>query len=53
MFAWMAFSHQVLFPRLEPVNATYWFMMQIAMIGFVTTLPANALLVRTGIKQAI
>ncbi len=54
MFAWMAVSHELLFPRLEPIDATYWFMMQIAMmVGFITTLPANALLVRSGVKEAM
>ena len=54
MFAWMALSHLVLFPRLEPDHLVYWFMMQVAMmVGFLTTMPANALLVRAGLKEAM
>lgn len=53
MFAWMGLAHR-LFPHLTPENGTYWFMMQIAMmVGFVTTYPANWLLVRSGVKEAM
>ncbi|MBM7554370.1 DUF4396 domain-containing protein [Thalassobacillus pellis] len=53
MFAWMALVHYVLFPvPPKPTEATYWFMMQIAMIlGFLTSYPANWWLVKKGIKE--
>lgn len=52
MFLWMLFSNKVLFPHPpHPDTATYWFMMQIAMVvGFLTTYPANWLLIRRGVK---
>jgi hypothetical protein len=55
MFAWMAFSSQVLFqPKAEPTQAVYWFSMQIAMvIGFLTAYPANWWLIRKGLKEAM
>lgn len=55
MFAWMALTHEVLFhPPLKPISAEYWFMMQIAMaVGFVTAYPANAWLIRKGLKEAM
>jgi hypothetical protein len=38
-------------PRPELMSATYWFMMQIGMVlGFITALPPNWLLVRLGVK---
>ncbi|MCA0969226.1 DUF4396 domain-containing protein [Halobacillus litoralis] len=53
MFGWMAIVHFVLFAEPpKPTEATYWFMMQIAMIlGFLTSYPANWILVRKGIKE--
>ncbi len=55
MFAWMGFSHKMLFQApLTPNDPVYWLMMQIAMaIGFVTSLPANWFLIRSGIKEAM
>ncbi|UOQ45756.1 DUF4396 domain-containing protein [Halobacillus salinarum] len=55
MFGWMAIVHYLLFPTPpKPHEATYWFMMQIAMIlGFLTSYPANWLLVKKGIKEAM
>lgn len=55
MFAWMAFSSKALFePRPEPTSIVYWFSMQIAMVvGFATAFPANWLLIRTGLKEAM
>ncbi|MEO8132145.1 MAG: DUF4396 domain-containing protein [Bryobacteraceae bacterium] len=55
MFAWMAFTSNVLFhPRLEPNMPAYWFMMQIAMlVGFVTAYPANWWLIRKKFKEAM
>lgn len=36
-------------PHLKPTMATFWFIMQIAMIaGFLTAIPANAWLIRKG-----
>ncbi|MCA0983434.1 DUF4396 domain-containing protein [Halobacillus yeomjeoni] len=53
MFGWMAIVHYFLFSEPpKPNEATYWFMMQIAMIlGFITSYPANWILVRKGIKE--
>lgn len=54
MYAWMALSYFVFFPRphLQPGTAAYWFMMQIAMVvGFCTALPANAWLIKKGWKE--
>lgn len=55
MFGWMALAHYVLFSTPpEPNQAVYWFMMQLAMaIGFLTSFPANWLLVRRGVKPAM
>ncbi len=55
MFAWMALSSKVLFhPKLQPTQASYRFMMQIAMfVGFLTSYPANWWLIRQGIKEAM
>jgi Domain of unknown function (DUF4396) len=55
MFTWMAVAYYILVtwhPR--PDNPVFWFMMQIGMIcGFLTTYPANWLLVRWGIKHGM
>ncbi|GGK05064.1 membrane protein [Lentibacillus kapialis] len=53
MFGWMAIVHYLLFAQPpKPDTAVYWFMMQIAMIlGFLTSYPANWILVRRGIKE--
>jgi hypothetical protein len=54
MYAWMALSYFVFFPRphLNPGMAAFWFMMQIAMVvGFFTALPANAWLIKKGWKE--
>jgi len=57
MYAFMAFSSFYLFGeklgvRLEVDSFEFWFMMQIAMIcGFLTSYPANWLLLKTGIKE--
>lgn len=53
MFGWMAIVHYLLFVHPPtPDTAVYWFMMQIAMVlGFLTSYPANWILVRKGIKE--
>jgi hypothetical protein len=55
LFGWMAVMHYLLFPApqpLHPDSPVYWFLMQIGMvIGFVTAWPANAWLIRRGIKE--
>jgi hypothetical protein len=39
---------------MTPATPVFWFMMQIAMIaGFVTSYPANWLLIRAGIKSGM
>lgn len=55
MFGWMALTHYVFFGGMpEPNTAVFWFMMQLAMmIGFVTSYPANWLLVKKGVKHAM
>jgi hypothetical protein len=54
MFGSMAISYFLLFPSpyLDPGEAVFWFMMQIAMIaGFFTAIPANPWLIRKGWKE--
>lgn len=55
MFGWMALVSLVFFatpPR--PDSPTFWLMMQIAMmLGFLTSFPANWVLVRRGVKHAM
>jgi len=56
MFAWMALVFFVLFPHphLMPTEASYWLMMQIAMvIGFITSLPVNRWLLKAGLKEVM
>jgi hypothetical protein len=56
MFGWMAIVVFLLMPAhpLDPTMAVFWFMMQIGMVlGFMTTYPANWLLVRWGVKSAM
>ena len=56
LFAWMALTYFVFFPspHLKPTQPAYWFMMQIGMvIGYFTSYPMNALLVRRGLKEAM
>jgi hypothetical protein len=55
MFAIMAVNQLLLFTEPpKPNSATYWFLMQIAMIvGFATSYPANWYLVRAGLKEAM
>lgn len=55
MFGWMALVHYVFFIQVPmPNTAVFWFMMQIAMmLGFLTSYPANWILVKKGIKHAM
>jgi Domain of unknown function (DUF4396) len=55
MFGWMAIAYFILLPEHPtPLNIVFWFMMQIGMIlGFMTTYPANWLLIKWGIKQGM
>ncbi|HEY3778325.1 MAG TPA: DUF4396 domain-containing protein [Rhizomicrobium sp.] len=56
MFAWMAAIWFLLMPSQRPdaSNVVFWFMMQIGMmLGFVTTYPANWLLIRWGVKRGM
>jgi hypothetical protein len=57
LFGWMALTYFVFFPaphHLTPASPVYWFLMQIGMIaGFFTAWPANAWLIRAGIKEAM
>ena len=56
LFGWMALMYFVFFahPQLRQDQAAYWFLMQIGMmLGFVTSYPANAWLIRRGIKEAM
>ncbi|MGH6877681.1 MAG: DUF4396 domain-containing protein [Rhizomicrobium sp.] len=55
MFGWMAIVHFLLLPRHPGADTiAFWFMMQIGMVlGFLTTYPANWLLVRWGVKEGM
>jgi hypothetical protein len=57
LFGWMALMSLVFYPaphHLHPDSPVYWFLMQVGMaIGFVTAYPANAWLIRRGIKEAM
>jgi hypothetical protein len=56
MFAWMALVFYVLLPAHppEPSSVVFWLMMQVGMaLGFLTTYPANWLLIRAGIKAGM
>jgi Domain of unknown function (DUF4396) len=57
LFAWMAVSAFVLYPKphpLHPDSPVYWALMQAGMIlGFLTAYPINAWLIRRGIKEAM
>jgi Domain of unknown function (DUF4396) len=55
LFGWMALSYFILFrPHLMPHEPTFWFMMQVGMIlGFMTSYPANWLLIRSGVKEVM
>jgi hypothetical protein len=55
MFGWMAIAYVALVPwHPRPNGAVFWFMMQIGMIcGFLTTYPANWVLVRWGVKEGM
>ncbi|MFZ1976276.1 MAG: DUF4396 domain-containing protein [Candidatus Acidiferrales bacterium] len=56
LFGWMALTFFVFFPHphLYPVQAGYWFMMQVGMIlGFFTSYPMNRWLIKAGWKEAM
>lgn len=56
LFAWMGLTWFVFFtnPHLYPDEPAFWFMMQIGMVlGFFTSYPANAWLIRRGVKEAM
>lgn len=55
MYGWMALATFVLFRHELPKGtATFWFMMQIAMLcGFLMAYPVNWLLLRRGVKAAM
>lgn len=56
MFAWMAVIYFVFLAerRPDPSMILFWFIMQIGMVfGFLTTYPANWLLVRWGVKSGM
>jgi hypothetical protein len=41
-------------PHLMPTSPVFWFLMQLGMIvGYFTSWPANAWLIRRGIKEAM
>lgn len=54
LFGWMAIIQFVLFPieYLHPDTPVYWFLMQIGMLlGFLTSYPVNAWLMKAGLKE--
>jgi Domain of unknown function (DUF4396) len=55
LFGWMALTHYVLFqPPLAIDTSGHWLMMQLGMVaGFGTAWPANAWLIRRGVKEAM
>lgn len=55
MFGWMALAHFIFFVETpKPTTPVFWFMMQIAMmLGFLTSYPANWILVKKGVKHAM
>lgn len=55
MFGFIAIAFLLLLPEMPSVaSPVYWFMMQIAMvIGFATAYPANAWLIKKGIKSGM
>jgi hypothetical protein len=56
MYGWMLLVHFRLVPQshMHPDDATYWLMMQVAMIcGFVTSLPMNWWLLKIGWKETM
>ena len=56
MYGWMLIAHFRLFSQshLDPDQAAYWFVMQIAMIcGFITSIPMNWWLLKIGWKEAM
>jgi hypothetical protein len=54
LFAWMAVTGFVLIPHENTDTGNHWLMMQIDMIiGFFTSCPANWLLLRQGLKEAM
>lgn len=56
MYAWMALTYFVFFPRphLTPFSPVYWLMMQAGMIcGYFTSFPMNWILLRKGLKEAM
>ena len=56
LFAWMAIMFFLFLDRdhVTPSDASYWLVMQIGMIlGFATSYPANAWMIRRGLKDAM
>ena len=56
LFGWMAMTYFILFGTQPPdaSNIVFWFMMQVGMVlGFVTSYPANWLLIRWGVKSGM
>jgi hypothetical protein len=52
MYGWMAIVIFILLGEIPKTNPTFWFMMQIAMVvGFVTSYPANWLLLKLKVKE--
>ena len=56
MYGWMAICIFILFPvgEMRPDHWMFWWMMQVAMLcGFLTAYPANWVLIRLGVKEAM
>jgi|SRR5690348_514512 hypothetical protein len=56
LFGWMAIVQFVFFPitHLHPDTPVYWFLMQVGMmLGFLTSYPVNAWLLKAGLKEAM
>ncbi|WP_442323704.1 DUF4396 domain-containing protein [Cernens ardua] len=54
MYIWMLICMYGFHMRLDVFSFSYWFIMQIAMLaGFITVYPANIMLIKLGIKEAM
>ncbi|MGH8155766.1 MAG: DUF4396 domain-containing protein [Rhodanobacteraceae bacterium] len=56
LFGWMALVQLVFFPieHVHPDSPVYWFLMQVGMLlGFLTSYPVNAWLLKAGLKEAM
>lgn len=54
MYIWLLICMYVFHMKLDVFSFSYWFIMQIAMLaGFIAVYPANVILIKLGIKEAM